>query len=362
MWQLIRPDAIDVLDSPLVKRVLPRYVKVVRDKLPAKFQIAKRIAFDLDRSMSTEELWERHLQLMEEFYKLLNLIDRGKVSIKNLKIPLFSLIDLKMILTKDIMKSCGLCERKCGVNRIESGKGFCRVGNTCRISSEFIHLGEEPWISPSHTIFFMGCTMKCQFCQNWTISQWYESGSSVVPNFLARRIEERREGGAKNVNLVGGSPTPNLLWILETLKLCNANAPVVWNSNFYMSERTMKILDGVVDMHLSDFKYGNNECGLRLSKTPNYFDVCSRNHLTASKTTEITLRHLILPNHIDCCTKPVLEWMAKNIKKKCVVNLMDQYRPEYKAREYPEINRGITIEEFEEAVKIAKKLKINFVS
>jgi len=178
---------------------------------------------------------------------------------------------------------------------------------------------------------------------------------------LALRIERRRKEGSRNVNWVGGEPTPSLLCILKTLKFCEVNIPVIWNSNFYMSEKTMKILDGIVDMHLSDFKYGNNKCGLRLSKVKNYFDVSSRNHLIAAKNTEITIRHLILPNHIDCCTKPVLEWIAKNIKDKYIVNIMDQYRPEYLAKDYPDINRRIKKEEFEIAVNTDKELNINYI-
>jgi len=129
-----------------------------------------------------------------------------------------------------------------------------------------------------------------------------------------------------------------------------------------MSEKTMSILDGIVDMHLSDFKYGNNECGLRLSKVPKYFDVCSRNHFIVADNTEITIRHLVLPNHLECCTKPVLKWIADNVRDKAVVNIMAQYRPEYKAHEHPDINRSVRREEMEEAINYAKKLNINYIT
>jgi len=356
-WQLIRPDAIDALENPLVKKILPRYVKVVKNELPAKFQILKRIP-----CKKRGNLWSLHEEGMKKFYEILKKIDSKKIKLEDLKIPKFSLLDLKIELVKEIMKFCELCERKCGVNRLKGEKGVCKVGNECLISSEFMHMGEEPHITPSHTIFFMGCTFQCQYCQNYTISQWYEHGDKITSEELAAIIEMRREEGARNVNFVGGEPTPSLLWILEALKICKANVPTLWNSNFYMSEKTMKILDGVIDMHLSDFKYGNNECGLRLSKVRKYFDVCARNHKLASRTTEITLRHLILPNHIECCTKPVLKWVAENIREKCIVNIMDQYTPHWKAHEYPEISRRITNEEFEEAVNYAKALGINFIT
>jgi putative pyruvate formate lyase activating enzyme len=129
-----------------------------------------------------------------------------------------------------------------------------------------------------------------------------------------------------------------------------------------MSEKTMKLLDGVVDMYLSDFKYGNNECAKQLSKVENYFEICARNHLLAAKQAELTIRHLVLPNHVDCCTKPVLKWIAENMRTNSIVNIMDQYRPAYKAKEYMDIRQPVSKTEIEEAINYAKKLKLNFVS
>jgi len=357
---LLRPDAVKALDDTVVKRILPRYVKVVRDQAISNFQLAKRIEFKQTKKSSIDSLWEIHSKLMKKFYETRDRVDRGKFKLNNTKKP--SLLDLKIKLTEEIMKSCELCERKCHVNRMEDERGVCRVGKECLISSEFMHMGEENHIVPSHTIFFMGCTLHCQFCQNWSISQWFESGYEISPKELALRIERRRKEGSRNVNWVGGEPTPSLLCILKTLKFCEVNIPVIWNSNFYMSEKTMRILDGIVDMHLSDFKYGNNECGLRLSKVPKYFDVCSRNHSIATKNTEITVRHLVIPNHVECCTKPVLKWIADNIREKSIVNIMDQYRPEYKAHEYPDINRSVSKEEMKEAIRYAEELNVNYIS
>jgi putative pyruvate formate lyase activating enzyme len=299
---------------------------------------------------------------MKKFYETREKLDGGKIKLNSLKKPRLSLLDLKIMLTEQIMKSCELCERKCHVNRMKNEKGYCKVGKRCVISSEFIHMGEEAYITPSHTVFFMGCTLHCQYCQNWSISQWFEHGYEVEPKKLALRIETRRKESARNLNLVGGEPTSSLLCILKTLKLCQVNTPVIWNSNFYMSEKTMQILDGIIDMHLSDFKYGNNKCGLRLSNVPKYFDVCSRNHSIVVDNTEITIRHLVLPNHLECCNKPVLKWKADHIRDKVIVNIMAQYRPEYKANKYSDINRSVTREEMDEVIGYAKKLNINYIT
>ncbi len=364
MWELyiLRPDAAKALDDLMIRRVLPRYVKIVRSDAIANFQIAKKIEFKPRKNHSVADLWKIHIKLMKEFRKNREKFDKGITKIGKLREPKHSLLDLKIRLTESIIGYCELCERKCHVNRMKGEKGACKVGTECLISSEFMHMGEEAHISPSHTIFFMGCTLNCQFCQNWSISQWHEAGYQTTPEELAIRIDRRRKEGSRNVNWVGGDPTPNLLCILKTLKSCEVNIPVIWNSNFYMSEKTMNILNGIVDMHLSDFKYGNNECALRLSKIPKYFNACSRNHLIATKNTEMTIRHLVLPNHIECCTKPILKWIHDNIRDKVIVNIMDQYRPEYNAHEYPDINRSLTREEIKEAINYAEELNINYIT
>ncbi len=361
MRYFARPDAVDALDAPIIKKIFPRYRKVARGQLPAVFRISKGIKAEFDEGADIEVLWDMHEQLMRAFYETRRNIDSGQIKPEDLKIQERSLLDLKLLLVRRIMESCQLCERRCGVNRWAGELGVCRVGDRCLISSEFMHMGEEPYITPSHTIFFMGCSFKCQFCQNWEISQWYEEGTEIDGKSLARIIEGRKKEGARNVNFVGGEPTPQLFWIIESLKHCNENVAVVWNSNMYMAEKTMNILNGVADMYLSDFKYGNDDCALRLSKVKGYFGVCSRNHLIAAGQAELTVRHLVLPGHVECCTKPVLKWVAENIRDRCLVNLMDQYYPCWRAHLYPDINRRLAPAEFEEAVRFATESGLNFI-
>lgn len=361
MWQLIRPDAINALEDPLVKKILPRYVKVVKNELPAKFQIVKRVAWDVQniKKLPVKKLWRVHDKLMKRFYVIKKNIDEGKLNINDLKVPKASLLDLKILLVKEIMKSCELCEWKCKVNRLESEFGFCKIGNRCLITSEQIHLGEESFYTPSHTIFFWSCNMQCVFCQNYMMSFRLEPGIPVTSEFLARRIETRRKEGCRNCNMVGSEPTSFLLWILEALKHCRVSTPTLWNSNMFMSEKTMKILDGIIDVYLTDFKYGPGKCSEYLTKVKNYWNVVTRNHLIAVSQTEVTIRHLILPNHVKCCSFPILEWIAKNIKDKCLLNPMDQFFPHYLAKHYPEINRRITEEEYQMVLEKARELGLN---
>jgi putative pyruvate formate lyase activating enzyme len=170
-------------------------------------------------------------------------------------------------------------------------------------------------------------------------------------------IHERKNQGARNVNWVGGDPTPNLLYILEALKNSDVNIPQIWNSNMYCSKETIKLLNGVIDLYLTDFKYGNNECAKRLSKVDNYMDIIKRNHKIVEKNGEMIIRHLVMPNHIECCSKSILQWIADNIPK-TPVNIMGQYHPDYFAKNYQDISRSISSEEIRYVEDIAKKLQI----
>jgi len=248
---------------------------------------------------------------------------------------------------------CRLCEIRCGARRPEE-IGYCRADFS--ISSEFLHFGEESLLIPSHTIFFTGCNFRCVFCQNWRISQVFERGLRIEPERMAKIIEAR---GGKNVNWVGGEPTPNLPYVLEVireLKKDGFSIAQIWNTNAYMSSESMEILNRVIDLWLPDFKYGNNRCALRLSAVPRYFDIVTRNLLHMKG--DILIRHLVMPNHFECCTKPVLEWIAENLGDKVGVNVMDQYRPEYRAARYEEISRPLSRQEFEKAMKLAHHLDL----
>ncbi|MFQ5975307.1 MAG: radical SAM protein [Candidatus Hydrothermarchaeales archaeon] len=361
MFRLIRPDSIEVQKDEKARRSLSRYFAVMEDKLPSKCQISKKIEAEIDLSSSTEKLWKKHGKKVDQFNELQNDIDSGRINIKDLETPKTSFLDLKVELAERMLESCELCERRCGKDRKNGKMGFCKVGFTPLLSSEFLHYGEEPELVPSHTIFFCGCTFYCIYCQNYTISRQIESGIEVSPQRLASVIDKRRTGGSRNVNWVGGSPTPNLHFVLKTLGECKENIPSVWNSNMYMSEASMKLLEGTQDVYLADFKYGNNRCALRLSKVPRYWDVVKRNHKIAFDQAELIIRHLVLPNHLECCTKNVLNWISQNLKRETRVNVMFQYRPMFKAFKDDSVNRNLTSQEMTKALELAKEAALTNV-
>lgn len=288
---------------------------------------------------------------MKEFRKKLKAHDKVK------KKPIFarkSLVDLKLELAKRMLAKCEFCERACAVDRANGRKGFCGLGKESFLSSEFIHTGEEASVVPSHTFFFIGCNFYCVYCQNWTISRRKEEGIEVDGKDLAD-LARSRENASRNINLVGGDPTPNLHTILEMLKHLGINKPIVWNSNMYMSGKTMKLLEGVIDVYLADFKYGNDECAKKLSKAPNYWKTMTRNYSLAKEHAEILIRHLVLPNHLECCTKTIFEWVGENLDNKIRMNIMSQYHPEFEVFVFKDMCRRVEREEMERAFELAKE-------
>jgi putative pyruvate formate lyase activating enzyme len=184
---------------------------------------------------------------------------------------------------------------------------------------------------------------------------------------MANLVTELADKGCININMVGGDPTPYVWHWLETMSRVKKPAaaiftpeniayrflPLVWNSNSYYSLETAKLLAGFIDVYLLDFKYGNNKCAIEISDAHEYWDVCTQNHLWAKRYGELIIRVLVLPEHNECCTKPILQWICENIGPKARVNLMFQYRPEWKARKRSELSRRLTNKEIHEAKQIA---------
>lgn len=363
---MVRPDAVAALHNETFRRVLSWYYSVFVDDYPAKFHIAKAVPLPKDAKLNEdlESLWSIHTELSKHFNSLWGEVKRSGIRFDEFKKRYGeaskSLLDLSIEIAMRILKGCRFCEWRCGNDRTSTNKGRCRLGAASYVHSWFLHIGEEAPLVPSGTIFYGSCNFRCVFCQNWDISQEHPySGIEVDPKTLSSIQRELKMNNARNINHVGGEPTPNLHNILASLKYLDVNIPQLWNSNFYMSEEAMNLLIHVIDIWLPDFKYGNNECATRLSKVPRYIEVVTRNIRRAIEWGDMIIRHLVLPNHIDCCSKPILKWISDNIPKhRVVVNIMDQYRPEYKAYEYRDISRRPSAQELEEVYRYADSLEI----
>jgi len=362
LWKYFRPDAISVWDEPVVRERLSWYYAVMKDAAPAKYHIAARIEAPADVGrVEYEELWRIHDKLAEEFDKIWReQKERPDVSLTRKSLPKASFLDVKIELANRIVRSCILCERKCRVDRAER-KGACMLDKRALVSSYFHHLGEEAPLVPSGTIFFAGCNFRCVYCQNWDISQNPSNGVEISPETLAILQIKLRETGARNINWVGGEPTPNIHVILPSLKILaqrGANMPQLWNSNMYLSLEGLKLILHLMDIWLPDFKYGDDKCASRYSVVPNYLKVVTRNfEIICSRGEDIIIRHLVLPEHVECCTDRVLAWIASKCPR-ALVNIMDQYHPEHlvlKSDKYREIRRRLSHEEIEKAYKLGDR-------
>ena len=271
---------------------------------------------------------------------------------------------------EELASPCRLCPRECGAKRREGERGFCRAGWMPWVASYGPHFGEERELvghGGSGTIFLTGCNLRCVFCQNFDISQLHE-GREVSVEELAKMMLELQLIGCHNVNFV--TPTHQAHTILKALVVARDHGlrlPVVWNCGGYESVEVLRVLEGVVDIYMPDFKYGDSRVAERYSSAPRYFEVAKEalkemHRQVGDLAVEdgvavrgLIVRHLVLPNGL-AGTEKVLKFIAEEISKDTYVNIMAQYYPTWKAHRYPELSRRITAEEYREALEIARKL------
>lgn len=362
----MRPDATRVWKNREILSRFSRYFAIIKKEKIPRYLITKKVAIStaLDASIPTEKLWAEHDRTAGKFTTLLQELDDQPDSVNyfnKLDTPQTSFLDLKIELASRILRNCHFCDRRCEVNR-EEKKGTCRLGSEAFVSSWFHHMGEEAPLIPSGTIFFESCSFKCVFCQNSDISQTPSWTVSANGRKLAAIANELAREKVKNINYV--TPLPNTYVIIESFKFQTEVITQLWNSNMYCSKETMKLTLELMDFWLPDFKWGPgrdepDDCAKNYSKVPHFFETVARNHKMAHDegSGEMIIRHLVMPSHVKCCTKPILDWIAENTPK-AVVNIMGQYRPCYQAHNYSEINRRPTGKELIEAKEHATKLGI----
>lgn len=244
-----------------------------------------------------------------------------------------------------------MCPRKCGINR-DNAVGFCGVTNTVKIARAGLHYWEEPIISGkegSGTIFFSGCNLKCVYCQNYDISS-QAFGKEISVERLAEIFKELEDKGANNINLV--TPSHYVDQIISALKIYRPNIPIVYNTSGYDSVETLKKLEGVVDIYLTDLKYCSSELSKKYSKAENYFDVATQaikemvrqqphnEYKNNMLTKGVVIRHMVLPNNIQDSFN-VLNWIKEELGGETLVSIMGQYTPYHNSEQYPEINRKL---------------------
>ncbi|HPE68633.1 MAG TPA: radical SAM protein [Thermotogota bacterium] len=251
---------------------------------------------------------------------------------------------------------CQLCPWECGVDRRKQ-TGVCGQGVGAKFTNAVVHRGEEPPLiegAGAGTVFFSGCNMKCVYCQNFGFSQ-LGNGKDVPPEQLADAFLKLQEKGVCNLDLV--TPTPHLPAILQALSLAiprGFHLPIVWNTSSYESLEVLKRLEPVVDLYLADIRYTDDALGKRYSGVPDYWTrarIAIREMFRQRGSRGLIIRHLVMPGGISG-TASALSFVAEELSTSVPVSLMSQYFPTFRAREFAQINRRITPEEYQQAVQL----------
>ncbi len=275
------------------------------------------------------------------------------------------------------LSSCDICPRECGVNRLEGELGFCHSAGLPIVAAVCAHHGEEPGISGSRgsgTVFLGNCNMRCVYCQNYQISQDWESQQSKGMDFhtLAERmLYLQDELGCHNINFVSPSHlVPQLVRALLEAVPMGLRLPLVYNTNSYDSVSSLRELDGIISIYLADLRYASDKWARKFSQVPNYVeraraaiqemyrqvgDLVVDDRGIAQKG--LIVRHLILPNGL-AGSKDSLTWLVSEVSPTITVSIMSQYFPAYRASRISSLSRTILPSEYSEVTKLVDELEI----
>jgi len=258
------------------------------------------------------------------------------------------------------LSRCRLCPWECGVNRLRGEHGFCGLDTEGRIFADFVHLGEERRLVPSYLVCFTGCNFRCAFCVNLEWVSRPAQGPVVDVPALRSRITALARRGVRTVSLLGGEPTCNLPVVARVFEGFQCPLPVVWNSNMYFSPRALPFVLAFADVFLADFKFGNDSCAERVSGAPRYTSTVRANLLAVAARRDLIVRHLLLPGHFECCTIPILDWLASNLP--CAeVNVLGSFLPRPDAALGSPLSRTVAASEFDRAVRHARRRRLRLV-
>lgn len=272
------------------------------------------------------------------------------------------------------MKRCTLCPRNCNVDREAGERGVCGVtGEGVLGARAALHMWEEPCISGecgSGTVFFSGCSLRCIYCQNYEIAH-AETGKRITVERLSEIFLELAKKGAHNINLVTPTHyTPEIIRAVLRARACGLTLPIIYNCSGYEKVETLKMLEGIVDIYLTDFKYMEPDLAAKFSKAPDYPTIAKEALKEMVRQTGapvfdendlmkkgVIVRHLLLPNHLKNA-KAVVQYVYETYGDQVYLSLMNQYTPLPQVRHIPELNRKVTDREYEKLLDYAIDLEV----
>lgn len=270
-------------------------------------------------------------------------------------------------------ENCLLCPRKCGINRRTGQTGVCGVSSEIRVARAALHYWEEPCISGkrgSGAVFFSGCSLHCVFCQNREISDG-KAGKVISKERLSDIFMELADKGANNINLVTpGQYIPGIVWAVNDAKSRGMKLPIIYNTSGYENVTELKLLEGIVDVYLPDFKYMDNMLSAKYSRAKDYPSVAKQalsemvrqqpdvviDDVTGLIQKGVIVRQLLLPGHVNDA-KAVLKYLYDTYHDHVYISMMSQFTP-IALKDYPEINRKVTRREYERLVDYAIEIGI----
>lgn len=270
-------------------------------------------------------------------------------------------------------ENCLLCPRKCGINRSTGQTGVCGVSSEIKVARAALHYWEEPCISGkrgSGAVFFSGCSLHCVFCQNREISDG-KAGKVISKERLSDIFMELADKGANNINLVTpGQYIPDIVWAVNDAKSRGMKLPIIYNTSGYENVTELKLLEGIVDAYLPDFKYMDSTLSARYSRAKDYPSVAKQalsemvrqqpdvviDDATGLIQKGVIVRQLLLPGHVNDA-KDVLKHLYDTYHDHVYISLMSQFTP-IALKDYPEINRTVTRREYERLVDYALEIGI----
>jgi len=266
----------------------------------------------------------------------------------------------RLSLARQQYHSCHLCHHHCGINRAAGERGECKAGSMPRLIRHRIEYGEELDLIPSHLFYLSGCDLRCVFCIAGLNAFDAERGRELTSEFFNQAVDWGIEQGARNIQWVGGEPTIHLPALLELMSKCPHLPPVVWKSDFHFTQDALDLLDGVVDVYVADHKFGNPQCAARLGGGANYIDRVQRNLLLAARRGRLIVRHLLLPGHLDCCFRPIAQWLRTNLPE-TEISLRLGYLPSWRSDRFAELTAPLHREEARAATELALETGLRMI-
>jgi putative pyruvate formate lyase activating enzyme len=255
-------------------------------------------------------------------------------------------------------RACRLCEHRCAVDRTAGELGKCRADAACRVFRERVEYGDERELVPSHLFYLSGCDLRCGFCINEINAFDPKRGELLTPAYFEERLAAGRGLKPKTLQWVGGEPTIHLPAVLQAMADCRELPKVIWKSDFHGTPEAFDLLDGVVDIYLADFKFGNDACAKRIAGVDNYVGIVTRNLQRVRRSGDLIVRHLLLPGHLDCCFRPVVEYLNRELPG-VKFSLRQGYLPHWQAGQYQELGRPLSKREIDAARTIADAAGLN---